>query len=84
MGAGYYYTATATTYPSPIVLVDGVEGILNCHPLHVFRCDLDAEREMEVDLVNRRRSQEHAQDGWVVNLGRRGVDLPAQMSAICV
>lgn len=66
------------TCPLLVWLVDRIECILDGDTLEVSCCDLKPEREVEINLLDRRCCEELLQDILLVNGGRRGVDLPEQ------
>lgn len=67
---------TTTTYPLLVCLVDGVQRILYRDTLHVPRRQVDAEREVEVNLLDRGGGEELLEDAGVLNRRGRRVYLP--------
>lgn len=69
--------AATWTYPLLECLVDGIHGILDGDALHVPRSDFQAQREVQVNLLDWWRGQELLEDFLVVNGVGRRVDLPS-------
>lgn len=64
------------TDPLLVRLVYRIKCVLDGDALEVPRRHLDPERELEVDLLDRRRREQLLQDVLVIHAARRRVDLP--------
>lgn len=66
------------TYLLLELLVDGVQRILDGHALEVSRSDLEAQREVQVDLADQRKAERLLEDILVFESSRGGVQLPVR------
>lgn len=65
-----------TTDTLLVLLVDSIHGILDSYTFQVSRRDFQAQREVEVNLLEGRVGQVNLQQLWLLDRVGRGIDLP--------
>lgn len=68
------------TYLFLELFVDSIQSVLDGYPLQVSRCNLEAQWEVQVDLLDWRCGEELLQCFLVIQCCRRRVQFPGYMS----
>lgn len=74
-------TGKYETYLLLELFVDSIQSVFDGYALQVSRCNLEAQWEVQVDLLDRWCGEEFLQCFLVIQCCRRRVQLPGYMSA---